>query len=113
MITKKCLILLLTVCASFLTIQATMAQSPSEEQQTEKLEYQLIEAAENTWGYDIIMDGKLFVHQPFVPGSKGSIGFAKESQAAAAAQLVIEKIQKGIMPPSLTINEVQLIKRSN
>jgi hypothetical protein len=30
--------------------------------------FQIVSSAENTWGYDIMMDGKLFIHQPFAPG---------------------------------------------
>ncbi|MDA9121425.1 DUF4907 domain-containing protein [Flavobacteriales bacterium] len=90
MITKKSLVLLLTICASFLAIQPSMAQSRSEEQQTKKFEYQLIEAAENTWGYDIMINGKLFVHQPFAPGISGNKGFSSKEKASSAAELVIK-----------------------
>jgi hypothetical protein len=90
MITKKNLVVLLAVCMSFLAIQATMAQVPSKEQQAKRLEYKLIEAAENTWGYDILMDGKLFIHQPFAPGVSGNQGFSTKEKASSAAELVIK-----------------------
>jgi hypothetical protein len=110
MITTKSLVLLFTICASFLAIQPSMAQSRSEEQQAEKFEYQLIEAAENTWGYDIMINGKLFVHQPFAPGISGNKGFSSKEKASSAAELVIEKIGQGVMPPSLSVEEVQEIE---
>jgi hypothetical protein len=87
-----------------------MAQSRSEEQQAEKFEYQLIEAAENTWGYDIMINGKLFVHQPFAPGISGNKGFSSKEKASSAAELVIEKIGQCVMPPSLSVEEVQEIE---
>lgn len=87
MITKKNLVVLLAMCVSFLAIQVTMAQVPSTEQQAEKLEYQVVSAAEKTWGYDILMDGKLFIHQPFAPGISGNRGFSTKEKAELAAQL--------------------------
>jgi hypothetical protein len=110
MITKKSLVLLLTICASFLAIQPSMAQSSPEGQQTKKLEYQLIEVVGNTWGYDILMEEKLFVHQPFAPGISGNRGFSSKEKATSAAELVIEKISQGLMPPSLSVEEVKEIE---
>lgn len=76
------------------------------------MEYKVISAAENTWGYDIMMDGKLFIHQSFAPGMPGNRGFSTKEKAASAAKLVIEKINKGIMPPSLTVAEVLKIENT-
>ena len=110
MITKKSLVLLFTVCASFLVVQTSKAQVSAKEQHAKKFEYQLIAAAENTWGYDILMNGQLFVHQPFAPGISGNQVFSTKEKAAKAAELVIEKIGKGVMPPSLSIDEVLKIE---
>jgi len=87
-----------------------MAQVSTEEKQTNKFECQLIAAAENTWGYDIMMNGQLFVHQPFVPGISGNRGFSTKAKAVLAAELVIEKIGQGLMPPSLSEEEVLKIE---
>jgi len=56
------------------------------------------------------MDGKLFLHQPFAPGIAGNLGFSTKGKAALAAELVIEKISQGLMPPSLSVDEVQEIE---
>jgi hypothetical protein len=109
MITKKNLLLLFVLCVSCLTNQSVMAQSSSEEL-PKKLEYQLIKATENTLGYDIMMNGKLFIHQPFAPGISGNRGFSSKEKAEWAAKLVIEKINNGIMPPSLSVDEVKQIE---
>ena len=74
--------------------------------------FQIVSSAENTWGYDIIMDGKLFIHQPFAPGIRGNRGFSTKEKAERAAKLVIEKINNGIMPPSLSVDEVQRIENN-
>jgi len=76
------------------------------------MEYQIVSSAENTWGYDIMMDGKLFIHQPFAPGISGNRGFSTEKKAERAAKLVIEKINNGILPPSLSVDEVHRIENN-
>ena len=83
----------------------------SSSQSLNTIYYQVFQAAESTWGYDIIKDGKIFIHQPFAPGISGKRGFSSKLKAEMAAKLVIEKINKGIMPPSLSIEEVQKIER--
>lgn len=74
--------------------------------------FQIVSSAENTWGYDIMMDGKLFIHQPFAPGIRGNRGFSTKEKAERAAKLVIEKINNGVMPPSLSVDEVQRIENN-
>jgi hypothetical protein len=59
-----------------------------------------------------MMDGKLFIHQPFAPGIHGNRGFSTKEKAERAAKLVIEKINNGIMPPSLSVDEVQAIENN-
>jgi hypothetical protein len=68
--------------------------------------YQIIPAPENTFGYDVYKDAKLFIHQPHIPGMPGVKGFAKEEQAKKAAELMIEKMNKGVVPPTLTEEEI-------
>lgn len=50
------------------------------------------------WGYNILAGEKTVIHQPFVPGVAGLAGFNNRQVAAAAAQIVIEKIKSGQMP---------------
>ena len=59
--------------------------------------YQCFKTA-NGWGYNILAGQKTIIHQPFVPGVAGLAGFNEKQSAAAAAQIVIEKIKSGQMP---------------
>lgn len=54
--------------------------------------------AENGWGYDVLMNGKIFIHQPIIPGKPGLNGFSTKEEAAIGAQNVIEKIKSGQNP---------------
>lgn len=65
------------------------------------LTYHLIPGYNNTWGYDILLNGKLYIHQPMQPGVVGNNGFITRKEAAYVAKLVIEKIKKKIFPPTV------------
>jgi hypothetical protein len=72
--------------------------------------YKLINAANNTFCYDIFADGKLMIHQPSAPGMPGNEGFKTKADAEKVAQLVVTKIKKGEMPPSVTTDELKKLK---
>ena len=72
--------------------------------------YTIISAPNNTWCYDIYKDKKLFIHQPSIPAVPGNEGFKTKAEAEKVAKLVIEKIKKGEMPPSVTIEEMKKLK---
>ncbi len=69
--------------------------------------YSLYEA-ETGWGYDIFVDGNLFIRQPFIPVIAGERGFPDSTSAGKAARLMIGKLETG-SPPSLTREEVERI----
>jgi len=72
--------------------------------------YRIIHSLENTYGYEILIKKRLFIHQPCIPGLPGNKGFARKSDAKKTARLVINKIQKGIVPPSITTKELDSMK---
>ena len=74
---------------------------------TEQVLYATFQNADGTWGYDILSAGKVLIHQPNIPGIPGNQGFEVETQATQLAQLVVRKINAGIMPPSVSSEEVQ------
>jgi hypothetical protein len=71
------------------------------------LSYELISAANNTWGYDILSNNKLTIHQPTIPGQSGNEGFKTKEAAQKVAELVVEKMKKGEMPPTVTQEEMK------
>lgn len=75
-----------------------------------KMKAQAIPSEGNTWGYDILVEGQRFIHQPSKPGLPGNRGFATKVQALKVAELVIGKIRKGQMPPTVSIEEMKQLK---
>lgn len=62
------------------------------------------------WGYNIIVNGKLFIHQPFIPAVKGNQSFKSVDDALKVANLVQEKIRRKILPPPISIVELDSLK---
>jgi hypothetical protein len=52
-----------------------------------KITYQIIPAANKTWCYDIIADGKMMIHQSSVPGMPGNEGFKTKTAAQKVGAL--------------------------
>ncbi|MFA6570870.1 MAG: DUF4907 domain-containing protein [Bacteroidota bacterium] len=58
------------------------------------------------WGYDILLWNSRYVHQPSIPALPGNRGFAEDSLARRAAEFIVKKIRNNIIPPSVTIQEL-------
>jgi hypothetical protein len=62
------------------------------------------------WGYNVLVDGKIYIHQPTVPAIMGNNGFSSEEKARRAGAFVISKIQNNIIPPSVTPEELDSLE---
>lgn len=60
------------------------------------------------WGYDILVNDTIFIHQPSVPGRPGHKGFPRKEMAEEMAKRIINKMEKGKLP-SVTTFEVEQI----
>ena len=70
------------------------------------VEYVVVET-ENGYGYNIYIDGKLSINQPNIPAMQGTSGFDSEADASKIAELAVSKIKQGIMPPTITLEELK------
>jgi hypothetical protein len=71
-----------------------------------ELRMKIIAAPNNTYGYDILKNGRILIHQPQIPALPGNEGFKTEEKAEKVAEFVIHKIRQNIFPPSITIQEL-------
>lgn len=62
------------------------------------------------FGYDLMSDGKSMIHQPHIPAIPGLKGFASKEDAEKAGNLMKMKIEKGIMPPTVSVEELDSMK---
>lgn len=74
------------------------------------VEATLYQNKDRTWGYDILIDGSIYIHQPTKPAVGGNTGFATEAEVRSVADLVISKIKNNILPPSVTSEELELLE---
>jgi len=65
-----------------------------------------VESPEGGFGYNIIKAGKLYIHQGTIPAVSGTKGFSSQMKAMHAAEFVIHKLRLGIVPPSVTKEEL-------
>lgn len=69
----------------------------------------VIDAPNGTFGYDILSDGKLLIHQPNIPGLPGNEGCKTKTDAEKLAALVMDKIRKGEMPPTVSSEDLRVL----
>lgn len=63
----------------------------------------------NGWGYDILVDDSVFIHQESIPAIGKGKGFPEKEQAQKAANLVLKKLENKEGLPALTRFEVEEI----
>lgn len=103
------LICVFLLCSAGLWAQQSPPQQPAfpEAHAYANIQAKIIPSEANTWGYDIFVEGKRFIHQPSKPGMPGNRGFATREKAKKVADLIIEKIKKGQMPPGVSVEEMK------
>ena len=57
------------------------------------------------WGYEILVDHKVFIHQEYIPAIAGKKSFLNKEDAMKTAALAIGKLVKG-KQPSITIADL-------
>ena len=66
--------------------------------------YQIIPSNGTTYGF---IDSKLKIHQTTIPGRAGVNGFKTETDAKKVAELAVNKIISGQMPPTISQKEIE------
>jgi Domain of unknown function (DUF4907) len=72
-----------------------------------KLTYKIIQAPKHTYCYDVFADGRLMIHQTSAPALPGNEGSRTKEDATKVVLLVIDKIGKGEMPPTISVDEMK------
>ncbi len=50
------------------------------------------------WGYDVLMNDSIYIHQQQMPAVQGTRGFSTQQEAEKVALLVIDRIKKKELP---------------
>ena len=87
--------------------QQKSSYSSDDALQNSTITYKLISGINKTWGYDILVENKVKIHQPNIPGLPGNEGFKTKEGAEKVAKMVITKMKAGEMPPTITNEEMK------
>ena len=68
------------------------------------------DSIQQNFGYEIFKSGHLYIRQASIPAITGNIFFADSIQANKVADLVLYKLKMGILPPSVSIQELDSLK---
>ncbi len=58
------------------------------------------------WGYQILNNQSLFINQPHIPSIQGNKGFDSEEKASITAEYILDKLNRNIFPPTVSISEL-------
>ena len=87
-------------------LQEQLNREVSSERQG-KIDFKIFKKTDGSgYGYDILIDGKLYVHQPNIPAVQGNRGFASREEAKKVAELMVKKINRKIIPPAVSLSEL-------
>jgi Domain of unknown function (DUF4907) len=104
-LTNRLIIAGVVIVLGFLLVRAYYAQMKRER------DYVFIKAAAIQtslgWGYEILADGKPYIHQEFIPGLKGRKGFDTKEDALLVANKVIAKIKMKQVPPAINVDDLK------
>lgn len=68
------------------------------------IDYRVIEI-NNAWGYEILVDDQVVIHQETIPAIDSLMGFPSKEDAEKTARFLIKKIQRK-ETPRLTLTEL-------
>jgi Domain of unknown function (DUF4907) len=99
---KKILIplLCLGLFIFFLISPLFFSAADHENKEPAKIEYtyKTFPISKDSWGYSILKDGKQIIRQEQIPAVQGNSSFINESDAAAVARLIADKLKAGKSP---------------
>jgi len=101
-----CFLILLFACHSLFSQTNTYKNEVKPDSYSTKI----FSNPDNSYGYDILKENKVLIHQQNIPGQTGLKGFLKRDDAKKVALLVTEKLSQGIMPPTIETKELIQLK---
>lgn len=89
------------------TLNTPVETAISNAKTSKILTFQVIDAPNKTFGYEISVDGKKLIRQTSIPAVAGINGFKTAAQAEKVAQFLIEKMKKNEALPAISLDELR------
>ncbi len=98
-------IVFISLIGLFFACNQNPKYKPSKISNYDTIRYKVYQV-DSGWGYDILVNSKVFIHQPFIPGVQGRFVFQTSSDASKTALLIIHKLltQPGL--PAVSVEEL-------
>jgi len=106
-------VLLFMAGASFISsfpCKANTFVSSSSLFQDENAHFVVMKNDTGAWFFKIIEKNKIIINQTHIPAVRGVVAFNDSTQAAQVAQLMSDKMVKGIFPPAVSVQELDSLK---
>lgn len=87
--------------------------NPQQEVIQQLYAVETFENGEGTWGYRILKNGNLFINQPHIPAVQGNKGFSSSENAQKTGEFIVNKLDAGIIPPTVSLEELDSLNVLN
>ena len=77
---------------------------------TESLSLKITNSEHSGFGFEILQGTSMLIIQPHIPAIQGIKGFKTKEQALVIGNYMIYKINHGIMPPSVSVQDLDSLK---
>ncbi len=100
---KRGIVILLSLL--ILSCNQKTTYKPSKISNYDTIRYKVYQV-DSGWGYDILVNGKVFIHQPFIPGVQGRFVFQTSNDASKTAVFVIHRMLSQPGLPAVSVEEL-------
>jgi hypothetical protein len=87
------------------TTVVNIDNSKNDSQNNQDIKIKVFKLAQG-WGFDILWNKKKYIHQTNIPAINGNIAFKTKKDALKIAKLMKSKICNNIIPPSISLQEI-------
>ena len=102
---KSTIFFVVVIFLAFLTGCANHSKK-TQQVPSSQVTYEIV-FTESGYGYKVYVDGNLYISQPNIPAMSGTASFQNEADARKIAELAVSKINQGVMPPTITLEELK------
>lgn len=106
MVSIKQVVLICSFISIVLTGMALSGLFEEEHLRNSPYIIEVFQSDENGFGFNILSDNQVIIHQPSIPAVEGNNGFDSEMKAMQVAGLVVRKLNEGHFPPSVSVTEL-------
>ena len=85
-------------------------KNKQQELVVENLSLKITDSEYTGFGFEILQGTNPLIIQPHIPAIQGIKGFESKEQAAIIGNYMIYKVNNGIMPPSISVQDLDSLK---